>query len=165
LHAIVSLSDPPKTEAEYRTLADAIYKKLGGAEVVDVKCKNPSRFSRTPNATRQNGNIQTLLGVRSRHSIKSIMAWADIKDLASAAPTRVDYSERRRVLKPHTALFLAAGAEDGKWNNTLFTAALDMFRAQYPEDEIFNLVFKIHGRLDKSDRETIKSAGRAAAKG
>ena len=63
IHYIISLETPIESEKAYRKLVERIHKALGGKSVVDVACKNPSRFSRFPNAQRpdKDNAVQTQL--------------------------------------------------------------------------------------------------------
>jgi hypothetical protein len=158
LHAIISLNTPVDSEEYYRALATAIYNKLGGKLVVDVNCKNPSRFSRTPGVFRPNGRLQELLEIKDRVSLQTLKSWIGVE---IEEPKRVvEIIGKRRILNGYTTRFLLEGAEDGEWNNTLFKAAIDMFKAGYQAEEVENMVFNINKKLFKDDRSTIKSAQR-----
>lgn len=165
LHAIVSLQEAAKTEDEYRAIATAIYDKLGGDKIVDVKCKNPSRFSRNPGASRPNGKKQELLAVNKQVSMEHLLDWIGVKELPVREIKSIDYTHRRRILTGKTKLFLFRGADDGAWNNTLFVSCIDMFKAGYDESEVEEMVYSIHNRLEASSKSTIRSAQRTAMRG
>jgi hypothetical protein len=76
-HYIISLETPISDEKAYRKLVERIHRACGGKTVVDVACKNPSRFSRFPNAKRidKGDTIQTLIDVKQRIKNSDLEAW------------------------------------------------------------------------------------------
>lgn len=153
LHVIVSLQEPFTTEAEYRAQALAIYGKLGGRDVVDYKTQNPSRFSRTPGAIRD-GIVQELIEVKGRVAMADVKAWAPITTI------KYDVEALRvgKILKPTTNHFLLFGASNGNRNGALYSAALDMLRAGYNEEDIYNRGCRVSDLPLREIRATIKSA-------
>lgn len=159
LHAIISLTDPiPKHH--YRAYVQAVYTAVGNE--VDRSCGNPSRFSRTPNAIRDNGNTQLLLDVRQRISHHELELWLSfhgyrLEDFINYAPQKPQ-QYKYLAPSPHTNLFLMFGAPPGKWHNSLLLAANDMARLGYPIEMIKEKVRAITGTLDDHDVKTIECA-------
>jgi hypothetical protein len=75
IHAIVSLAfDIDRIQYDAMWLAiDAALKKSG--MIADKACKDPARFSRSPNAIRDNGNKQKLAKTTSRKTLHEIESW------------------------------------------------------------------------------------------
>ncbi len=145
LHAIISVEPAIKTEQEYRAIAKAIYAKLPGC---DTKVCNPSRFSRTPGAIRDNGEVQTLMHVRGRIPLEVLMAWIGPIELQKYEPEAV---RTDKMLPIRVKAFLTYGAVEGSRNAALFSNACEMFRAGYSEEEVVNLV--LNSPLDLSTKE------------
>lgn len=154
VHAIVSLKEPLNTIDEYKALAQRIYNKMGGKAVVDTKCGNPSRFSRTPNVKRDNGNLQEFIALDGRISREALEDWLGPEPEKPKTEQRIETGLPSRWTK----YFLAFGAADGDWNNQLFRAACDLTRCGYSLEEIIEKCEGVTGTLDASDRRTIKSA-------
>lgn len=156
LHAIVSLEYPCKDRAEYDALVKRIYDKLPN---VDKSGKNPSRFSRAPNAIRDNGMQQSLMEVRQR------IPW-DVLDLWLGPEPKTEQPKYvysgSKLLPTRTRAFLKYGAPEGQRNRLLFSNSMEMLRAGYDEDEIFDLVSEILDLPQKEIRATIKSAVKKA---
>jgi len=154
-HAIISLETPCKDRAEYNKLVKRIYDKVPG---VDKQTKNPSRFSRTPEAIRDNGVKQDLIYIGCRITDAELEMWLG----PAPEEKKPEYVEvpvaTGRLLKASTMYFLAYGAENGSWNKEIFMATLDMTRAGIADSEIYERLYKITGKLDASDHRTIKSA-------
>ncbi len=92
VHAIISLEKPldavyhkDESKYEYRELWERLAAKIdlearslgyeypkGKSSFIDSACKNPSRLSRSPDVLRDNGNIQTLISLKSRISLESL---------------------------------------------------------------------------------------------
>ncbi len=160
LHLIISLKEPCTNEEEYRALVKRIYFKMGGEAVIDTKCGNPSRFSRSAYSTRDFVTVQELIKLQGRVSKEALFAW-----LGPAPVIKKAERETPRFkgdFNKHTKFFLLFGAEEGNWNSSLFKAACDMTRAQLTRDEIEERCEEITGRLDNTDRATISSAVKAS---
>ena len=156
LHAIISLEYPCKDRLEYDALVKRIYAKLPN---VDASGKNPSRFSRNPNATRDNGRQQSLMEVKQR------IPW-DVLDLWLGPEVKTEprppVNVGNRLLPTRTRSFLKYGAPEGQRNRLLFSNTCEMLRAGYTEDEVFDLVSEILDLPQKEIRATIKSAAKKA---
>lgn len=161
-HAIISLVEPCVTREEYDKLVRRIYDRVPG---VDRQNSNPSRFSRSPEAPRDNGYRQDLITVRNRISRLELETWlgpdtVEEVESCSASPVNI----RMGLLNPHTLYFLNFGADAGHWNRQLFLSALDMARCGRSEFEIVQQLTKVTGKLDNGDRRTIRSAINIVAK-
>lgn len=77
VHNIVSLDEPLDSEETYRMWFKAISAGLDKFDYkVDVACVNPSRLSRTPEATRTgNGNLQSVLSNNGRITQQQMLDW------------------------------------------------------------------------------------------
>ena len=155
-HVIISLVNPCKNREEYNKLVKRIYDKVPQA---DKQAKNPSRFSRTPEAIRDNGKKQDLIYVGKRITDAELNQWLgpEPKEEAKEEYIKIPVG-KGRILKGTTSYFLEFGAEPGSWNKDLFLAAMDMSRSGIPDSEIYERLYKITGKLDNSDHRTIKSA-------
>lgn len=157
-HAVISLEQPCETREEYDALVQRILKKVPDA---DTSTKNPSRFSRAPLAMR--GEVkQKLVAVGNRVSRLRVEEWLGPEE--SPVPYVTTTSAGPRFLRGSTQYFLGFGAPDGQWNRELFLAALDMARAGHAENEIVLRLAAVTGKLDKTDRRTIRSALSTVAK-
>lgn len=158
-HFIISLVTPAANRAEYDQLMSRILAKLPDA---DKTARNPSRLSRLGGAIRDNGEKQTIMDIKRRISRVELEAWLgpELPSASSPKPTKQP-SGMRWHLDPLTLLFLREGAPAGHWNRSLFLATLDMVRANWPIDEIYDKLEAITGHLDKTDRRTILSAIKA----
>lgn len=175
IHYIISLNESLKSRGEYDALVKRVYTALGGAQVVDVSNKNPSRLSRCPGAYRQDKQRQQKLeDVRSRIPIRELEEWLLSMGVPPEAPRtepghRVPTSQRRLLitsstipinLSPLAKYFLRFGADEGHWNNTLFKVACEMSEKGYNEAEIIEKVKGIDGEICRESLSTIKSAVR-----
>lgn len=158
LHMIISLAEPCKSRAAYDVLVERIYRKF---PTCDTSARNPSRFSRTPQARRENGAVQVLEWEGSRVSTAALETFLGPAPAAVPKEPRAP-TNKRRMLRGETMYFLSAGAESGAWNKALFLAALDMARSGFVAEEILSRLEEVTGRLDASDRRTINSALNAA---
>lgn len=156
-HCIISLATPCETKAQYNTLVRRIYDRVPG---VDKQNSNPSRFSRTPNAIRDNGTKQDLVEVRKRVTKAELEAWLgpDIAPELESIFDTFNPSRSLRQLSPYTLYFLNFGAEPGRWNRQLFLSALDMARCGQSQFQILQQLTEVTGKLDASDKRTINSA-------
>lgn len=157
-HAIICLEESLPSLEEYKRLAKRVFAKLPG---VDRANSNPSRFSRTPGAIRENGQKQDLCEVNGRVKLQTLLDWLG-PEIVRTGLTPIEYKSEKGILRPTTKYFLAFGAEPGSWNVCMFKAACDMTRAQCTEEEIIDKMTAISGHLDSRDRATIKSGIRAA---
>lgn len=168
-HFIISLEEPVETEQEYRALVERVHKALGGKEVVDTSCKNPSRFSRFPGVIRHDkGTEQTLLEVKERVKLKDLQEWVaslvgeeSPKTINPFKGTTTQYDNtisKSNVLNGFTLNFIMMGATEGDRNNSLFKAACDMAKCGYNQEEALE---KLSGPSKLEQEEiirTIKSA-------
>lgn len=157
LHVIISLETPLQSKEAYKALAKQIYKKLGGADVVDDKTSNPSRFSRAPDAIRDNGVRQDLLEVRARVPNQLLYDWLGPIELEKQS-NFATFKSDSKLITIRALAFLRYGAEPGQWNTRLFGAACDLFRFGHSLEEVEQLCATVTGYLDNKDRSTIKSA-------
>lgn len=159
MHFIISLETPFATKAEYQETVRALHAKLLHS---DITVQNPSRLSRSPDAIRDNGNVQALCEVNGRVPTSLFLDWLGPVQKPvtySPLPTTVP-----GVFNKFTHYFLVYGAEPGKWNRALFLAACDMTRAGLSKDETYARLLAVTGNLDKKDRATIDSAVRQATR-
>lgn len=157
MHAIISLEWPCTTLREYKALVKRVYKKLGAN--VDKQNSNSNRYSRAPEAIRDNGKEQTLLEVWGRIPLPELLQWlgpAPVEPLALP-----QYRSTSRMLTVRVQAFLRYGAPAGKWNLRLYGAACDMFRYGHSLAEVRDLLSQVTGRLDGKDLRTIASAARS----
>lgn len=164
VHYIISLETPLKDESTYRALVKRVYKAVG-EDLVDVSCKNPSRFSRLPGHIRSDtGREQQLLAVNSRVPNSVLEEWllsrnAPPEDMwENLTPEKRSEYKNPSRLRGATKNFLMFGAGKGEWNARLFTASADLCRCGYTESEAQDELIKITGTLDNFDRRTIESA-------
>lgn len=162
LHAIISLEEPLETREQYDDLVRAIYVKVPEC---DKSAKNPSRFSRVPDALRDNGVVQDLIAVRKRIPNQEVYDWAGVKkQFLGIKATQEKFVATHKMLPVRALAFLQYGASyDGKWNKELFVAACDMFSVGYDLEEVKYLCRRVTGSLDKSDLRTIESARKNVA--
>lgn len=158
-HCIISLAVPCESREEYDRLVKRIYDRVPEA---DRAAKNPSRFSRTPGAKRNNGKTQHLISVGTHITAHQLEHWLG-PDVRPEEPKKLDYAPTgKRLLSGYTKYFLDFGAKEGSWNKSLYLATLDMVRSGLPEAEIFDRLVTVTGKLDASDRRTINSALKTA---
>lgn len=147
-HFIISLAEDVSRDA-YAALVARIYAALGAR--CDTKCKNPNRFTRTPNAIRSNGKPQELMGYDKRVPLEAVEAWllsrgilptpaaprpkAKVVDGAQALETDAKIA----LLSRKTIAFLKKGTKTDR-NDTLFKASCDAFRCGFFWDEWLELV-------------------------
>lgn len=128
-HAIISLQEPMPHRAAYDALIRQIYAKV---PMADKSAKNPSRFSRTPNAIRDNGNKQTCIYVGNKVTQQQLFDWIG----PAVANLKTEQSFKYSLaLSSWTLYFLAFGAPAGQRNQRLFNAACDMARHGYTEEQ------------------------------
>jgi hypothetical protein len=164
-HCIISLVEPCETREEYDALVSRIYTKVPEA---DRSARNPSRFSRVPGALRDGVTEQKLYSLKSRVPKATIEAWlgpAPVEAPKVREPYPDFLQKRKEFLRDDTGYFLAFGAQDGKWNSSLFKAACDMTRAEFELQDIVEACAAITGKLDSRDLATIRSAYRSAKNG
>lgn len=154
LHVVISLEKPLETKEAYDALVRRVYAKVPQA---DQSGKNCSRFTRAPNAIRDNGNRQELLHYRYRIPLAQLETWLG-PELKTEQPIERKPDNNVRLLKGSTWYFLANGAPTGEWNRKLFLAALDMLRSGYNEEDTLKHLYAVTGTLDRNDKRTIQSA-------
>jgi len=156
-HVIISLEEPLKSKDEYSQLVKRVYKKMGGADVVDISTSNPSRFSRAPCVNRNNGNFQAVQYLGTRIKNEELLSWLGPEPVRSKPKSLPPTGK----LSAFTLYFLNFGAAPGLWNRQLFISVCDMARNGMDEDTIIEKCRTITGHLDFKDLKTIKSALRA----
>lgn len=155
LHMIISLEWPCASRDEYRELVKRVYTKL---KHVDHSTSNPSRLSRAPGATRDNGKQQTLIAVQGRVPNSELLNWlgpAPVK-----LPEQEYIAQGMRLLPIRTHTFLKYGAAPGERNRQLFSNSCEMFRAGFSYDEILTEVSKVLDLPEHEIRSCISSAER-----
>jgi hypothetical protein len=159
LHAIISLQWALTNKQDYKDLVKRVYDKLGGAAVVDTATSNPSRFSRVPGVMRENGKEQALIEIHDRIPNVELLQWLGPAP-EKTKPNNVIFFSKRKLITSRAMSFLNYGAPEGAWNQSLFSAACDLFRCGYTLEEVEHLCTEITGHLDSKDRSTIRSAQR-----
>lgn len=163
IHVIISLETPCPDRQAYNALVARLYKKF---PTCDPTCKNPSRLSRTPGATRDTGRLQGLLAINGRVSADALETFLGPAELPNVVIADFKNKPKRLAVKMHlnTMAFLHFGAPPGSWNISLFKAAADLYRCGLSKDEIRERLEAISGYLDHKDNQTIASAFRAVEK-
>jgi hypothetical protein len=149
IHYIISLEIPLDAE-DYRVLVQRVYKKLNllRPNTVDPSNKNPSRFSRSPNAIRKGNNkVQELIYVGTRIQNRYLEDWIgpqikvpSLRQRTVIIPSTASESTRMAYLFPSTRYFLANGADVGERNSKSFKAACDLARVGFSEVEAIDLL-------------------------
>ncbi len=177
IHYIISLQTPIESEKAYRKLVERIHRALGGKTVVDVACKNPSRFSRFPNGLREDKNnaVQELISVGERIDNLVLEEWLlskGVKEIEERSQRPVggydnltahEYNNtisKTRAMNGFTLNFIMCGAPEGERNLSLFKAACDLFKCGYDEDEVYDRLEGPSGLERIEVARTIKSAQR-----
>jgi len=148
LHAIVSLSDPCETEAEYRQFG---LRFMAAVPIADPTTKNPSRLSRVPGSFRvDTRRVQGLLSLGARITRAQFDAWLISRGVTSvpvtkAAKVREMARANKEVaqqlglkslpLSGRTWRFLRYGSTSGKNHSEALQAAYDMAACGLPADE------------------------------
>lgn len=154
-HVIISLKTALTSREEYDDLVRCVYDKL---PTVDPSGKNPSRFSRAPFAIRGENTIQELVFVKNRVDNEALYKWCNYVPGKGVRFVVKHELKGHGLLPSRTHSFFMFGAPEGLWNSTLFESACEMCRAGFPIEEMESRTFSINGKLDKTDRRTIKSA-------
>lgn len=167
-HFIISLQNPLESRASYDEMVRRLYFVLG--DRIDSSCKNPSRLSRAPGHLRsEKMKFQSLRDLRSRVDNSLLEEWLKANG-ADEAPKDNPFRDRMQTregdgefsgsseLYRSSKNFLALGAADGEWNQSLFKAACDSFSKGWTHDAFVDEAIKITGHLDKNDQATIRSA-------
>lgn len=175
IHFLLVLEDPCRDEKEYRALAERIQKAVG-LDKVDRANKNPSRFSRYPNAVRADtGKKQTLGYVGSRIKQADLEAWLLSRGITKEEPkpvskprfnpytveTNVYTGEPmtfKRRLNGFTLNFLMDGAPEGQRNQKLFLAACDFAKCGYEQEAAEERLIEASGLPYQEATRTIRSA-------
>lgn len=180
IHFIISLEEALVSENEYRHLCERVHKALGGKEVVDVACKNPSRFSRFPNMPRNDKDnvIQTLLGLRSRVHNQDLLTWIESKIGPDVQEAAREYAERSGkpyigdntitpggTLNGFTLNLLMMGAPEGERNQSVFKAGCDFCKCGYDLDEAISRIQDAVDLPAQEVEQTVKSAYRRVERG
>lgn len=157
-HFIISLTEPVSAE-EYKSLYKRI---LEHATKADKACGNPSRFSRTPGATRAStGAYQSL------HYVGNRITKEELESVIGKEGPKPEFTPRTKLktsMNGFTLYFLAFGAKPGEWNRQLFMSVCDMVRCGYDQEHIMKCLLGITGILDATDHRTIESAISIASK-
>lgn len=156
VHAIIALKDSLPNKKTYKYLATMIYDRFDSA---DKSVSNPSRFSRSPGAVRDNKEVQSIIALRDTISLETVEDWLG-KKIEVQVPRIMTKTNTigKKLLRMSTKMFLSSGAETGNWNNALFRACCDMFVCKYTAEEVLSLCENINGYLDDKDIGTVYSA-------
>lgn len=172
IHFIISLTTPVETEESYRELVTRVHTALGGRKVVDTSTKNPSRFSRFPNAKRADTNKkQELLSIKSRVNNNDLNEWIISKigpPLMKAATKSFTFKSENdlptKIISGHTLNFMMLGAEQGERNISLFKASCDFCKCGYDEQDAIERLGPPSGLSDAEVARTVHSAYRKVLK-
>jgi hypothetical protein len=152
LHIIISLTEPCKTEREYR---DLVERMMAAVPICDPTTKNPSRLSRVPTALRDNGTAQSLVALREAVPREALEAWLvskGITEVPKGKGERVreaalrNRAEAKRLgvrampLSSRTWHFLKYGATSGKNHHEALQACFDMAACGVDADEAQDLL-------------------------
>lgn len=179
IHFIISLEEALVSEQEYRHLAERVHKALGGKDVVDTACKNPSRFSRFPGSARvdKNNERQTLLALRARVPNQTLLSWieskigpdVDLEDYAERmgkSYTNHDNTIRAGgTLNGFTLNLLMMGAAEGERNQSVFRAGCDFCKCGYDLDEAIDRISAAVDLPLQEVSQTVKSAYKKVERG
>lgn len=162
LHYIIALETALDDEKAYRALVKRVHAAASGKP--DPATKNPSRFSRFPNAFRTDkGNTQSLVHVGKRINNEELEAWLisrgalpEVKKDPIADNTFV---YKPLGLSPYTQVFLMGKYKDGRFNDSLYLSGLDMFRHNYSFETAVELIEKgLNEPLDYRAIASLRSA-------
>lgn len=152
LHIIISLEEPCKTEKEYRDLG---LRLMAAVPICDPTTKNPSRLSRTPGSTRDNGVHQGLVSLRGpvpRAVLEAFLIARGVTEVPKGKGERVretalrNRAEAQRLgvrampLSSRTWHFLKYGATSGKNHHEAMQACFDMAACGVDADEAQDLL-------------------------
>jgi len=170
IHYVISLKYPFHDRPHYERFVKRIYDALNEVSygLVDPANKNPSRFTRFPNARRggAGGPVQKLLEVNGRVENAALEAWCFSKLGEKKEPPKpnpyVPYAASvlpgKQPLSGWTLNFMTFGAGPGHRNRSLFRAACDFASKGYSKEEARA---KLHAVTDLPNDEierTIDSA-------
>ena len=168
-HWIISLVTPCPNRNEYDALVKRIYHAVG-VDIVDRTCKNPSRFSRFPEAYRKDKDtFQTTKLILTRVDNQHLETWLNSKDQPKIVeewenlPRRATRPKDPSSLFPATRNFLMFGAKEN-WNIALFSSACDLARNGWSVEEARERLKNITGTFDSNDEKALKSAYKAVQK-
>lgn len=144
IHFIISLETPIQDESTYRRLVERLYRAMGGSDIVDTANKNPSRFSRFPNAIRSDkGNkTQYLVSVKKRVPNDLLISWIEGK-IGIDVPVTIEAKVKQTYiyspgetghLSGRTMNTLMSGSVPGERNRALYMAACDFANCNYEID-------------------------------
>lgn len=139
-HFIISLETPVATIEEYKAITRRLHAYL---PEMDKSTSNPSRFSRTPNAIRENGNRQDVMEIRTRVPNDHLLGLLPPDTKVELPPIDLEGKKRLRILTPFTNYYLNFGEVQNR-NMTLFRVACDMFKAGYSQDEILHKIANVN---------------------
>jgi len=188
LHLIISLEEPMEDALAYSRLVSTIYDAMDPNEIwLDRTCKNPSRFTRTPEAVRVKGDIeviQTCVELKSRVNNNELHNWITsrlgVKETAmrfteaSKGPPRINLEQilnklkkqpdknldvRHNNLSRRAEAFLTWGAEQN-WLTEAYYTASELARCGFEEEEIIEKMERVDGYLDNAALTAIKNAFR-----
>lgn len=162
-HAILSLETSRATEQEYRDLVKRIQIKMPD---MDRSTGNPSRFSRFPGATRDNGQKQYLFEVFTRVSDAEILDWLGPAPIKHPVIVKIEPAdkERLRMLGSVSTYYFNFG-ETSNRNNQLFMVACDMLRSGYKLETVFEKVMEVTTLSFREVHTCVKSAYKTVRKG
>lgn len=164
VHTVITLDEDIPDEKTYRALCVWIFNIL---TLADDKCKNPSRSTRIPGASREPGKKQRLIKMKKRVSHKELMGW-----LNKYEHLRPKVNERRKVaageadfdrLSPWARGMLKKGIDfkNGR-NQTWYALAMDFALAGFTEEQaIEKLGLKFTEEYDFKEKEWLTTVASA----
>jgi len=170
VHFIISLRNELKTMDEYAAIVRATYYEINrrAAEVgsklqVDFKCKNPSRLTRAPGFKRE-GVIQEILELKpcvineQLEEFLGLTIETLIEMSKQVEPKYTNGGVGTTGLHPNTKMYLMVGAQPGSRNDSLYSAACDMYRNGFTFDDICDKVKNIADLPEGELARTVRSA-------
>lgn len=147
LHAVICLSESVDL-ALYYTLFNALRSVIPN---LDKSCKNPSRLTRRPNCTRENGVEQSLIDVRKRISLDQLYSWLQANGASFEETARpkeraatVGDSEQAgaTLLSVNSWHFIETGECKSSRHNRLMALAYELTENGFSDERIEELMFK-----------------------
>jgi len=114
IHVVVSVSNPPKNVEDYKIMWNKMNNNFFDGKA-DKACAEPARLTRSPNAVRDNGNVQTLLFEESTNRVKCNIA-KELKAIAKAKAFEVNIPKPAYNLDKNYEIRTDLTFEDGTWD-------------------------------------------------
>lgn len=161
-HFIISLETPLQTLQEYKTLAARLHAHL---PLADKSCKNPSRLSRLPFATRKDtGKEQTLVQLNSRIALQALTSVLPLVSVKNFQTQNVDKEFITAkisfaVSNPNEAM---QEMQIDSRNGFMFWLGKRLKELELSEDTKYVLVDKAYNNLSSTNGFSIEEAYSAA---